>query len=342
MTYKHLSGLIIGCGSIGERHLYNLKKIGIKKIAVFDTDKKKLKSISQKYHVEKFANINSALSIKPDFAFICTYPMSHLRIANLCVKNETHLFIEKPISSDLNGVSSMLKKAESKKLKIAIGYNTRFEKGLIFLKNCLKRQNIQPLAVSCQFGNHIKFWRPGTDYKKHYILQKGSGIILDDSHEIDYIRWLFDDEVKSVFCQIKKSKSLNAKSDSLALIQLKFRSGLIANLTIDYLRPDYERNCHIIGEFGDFKWKFSPGRKSWKSYSSKVTSTVVSRQLNAKSNEQKFSTLVNDMYVDENKDFLNSIIKKRKPKVDGWDGLHTLKIAFACLRSAKENKVVKI
>lgn len=343
MMSKKLSGLIVGCGSIGERHLYNLKKNGIKNIAVLDSDEKRLEQISRKYNSKKFLDIDSALAASPDFVFICTYPSSHLKIANLCVKNGTHLFIEKPISSDLNGISSMLKKADSKKLKIAVGYNTRFEKGLNFLKNSLHRSKIQPLAVSCQFGNHIKFWRPGTNYKKHYILQKEGGIILDDSHEIDYIRWLFDEDVKSVFCQIRKSKSLRAKSDSLALIQLKFHSGLIANLTIDYMRPLYERNCHIIGELGDIRWRFIPVTKSWKNYCSKVTSTVVSRKLNNKKiYEKRFRTLVNDMYNEECNDFLNSIIKKRKPKIDGWDGLKTLKIALMALKSAKENKVIKI
>ena len=342
MTIRKLSGLVIGCGSIGERHLFNLKKNGIKKIGVFDTDKDRLETISQKYHVERFSDLDSAFSFCPDFTFICTFPKSHLKIASLCLKNKSHFFLEKPISSEINGVSTLLKNAESKKLKVAVGYNTRFEKGLIFLKNYIKRKNFQPLAISCQFGNHIKFWRPGSDYKNHYILKKEGGIILDDSHEIDYLRWLLDDKVKSVFCQIKKSKSLKAKSDSLALIQLKFQSGIIANLTIDYLRPFYERNCHLIGESGDMKWNFSIGQKSWKNYGSKVTTNVISRGLNKKTVEKKFTSLVNDMYLDESKDFLNSIIKDKKPKIDGWDGFQTLKIALACIKSSKENRVIKI
>lgn len=342
MRKKDLSGLVIGCGSIGERHLYNLKKNGIKEIRVFDEDKKRLEIIASKYKIKKFEKLDVALKENLDFAFICTYPPSHVKIANECIKNNVNLFIEKPISSDLDGVSSMLKKAESKKLKIAVGYNTRFEKGLGFLKNILKRQNIKPLAISCQFGNHIKFWRPNTDFKKHYILQKGGGIILDDSHEIDYIRWLFDDKVRSVFCQIRKSKNLKAKSDSIALIQLEFNSGIIANLTIDYLRPSYERSCHIIGDLGDLKWNFIPGQKSWKNYGSKVTSTVSLRKLNKITFEKKFKNEVNNMYVEEENDFLNSIINDKDPKINGWEGLETLKIANAALESAKKNKIIRI
>ena len=64
--------------------------------------------------------------------------------------------------------------------------------------------------------------------------------------------------------------------------------------------------------------------------------------LNNKTVEKKLTSLVNDMYVDESKDFLNSIIKDKKPKIDGWDGFQTLKIALACIKSSKENRVIKI
>ena len=37
-SYNNLRGLIIGCGSIGERHLHNIKKIGVKDIAILDID----------------------------------------------------------------------------------------------------------------------------------------------------------------------------------------------------------------------------------------------------------------------------------------------------------------
>ena len=40
--YKELRGLVIGCGSIGERHIHNLKKIGIKELGIFDINQKRL------------------------------------------------------------------------------------------------------------------------------------------------------------------------------------------------------------------------------------------------------------------------------------------------------------
>ena len=70
-----LKGLIIGCGSIGTRHLHNLKSLGFTNIAIYDENKKRINELSKKYNVTKFDSLYSALGeFKPCFSIICTYP----------------------------------------------------------------------------------------------------------------------------------------------------------------------------------------------------------------------------------------------------------------------------
>ena len=339
-----LKGLVIGCGSIGTRHLHNLKTLGLKNIAIYDIDRKKINELSKKYNVEFFYDLDSALSENFDFSIVCTYPNLHTKIANLCIKNNQHVFIEKPISSDLKNVKSMLKRADSKKLKIAVGYNTRFDKGLVYLKNKLSQSEIStPLSITSQWGQHIKFWRPGDNYKNHYILKKGSGIILDASHEYDYIRWLLNDNVNSVYCQINKSTTIKTETESNAIITMKFNRGTIVNLIIDYLRPQYERKCQIIGEKGDLKWEYIVKKAGWKNYNIQASSNITTSFVDGKKNiHEKFLVKLNDMYVSEMKDFIQSISENRQPLVNGWDGFETLKIGLSALKSAQENKVIRL
>ena len=340
----NMKGLIIGCGSIGKRHLHNLKKIGIKNIAICDTDKKKVNELARKYKTQKFFDLDSALSFEPNFSFICTYPNSHLKLANTCIDINSHLFIEKPISSGLDGVEKMLKRANSKKLQVAVGYNMRFDRGLCFLKKKLLKSEISvPLYISSEWGHNIKLWRPGTNYKNHYVLKKGSGIILDDSHEYDYIRWLLDDNVKSVYCQNRKISSIKTQTESAAAIILKFKQGTIVSLAIDYVRPNYERKCHIIGEKGDLKWEYIPKGKGWKNYGLQANSSVTTSFVDNKSAiRNNFVVKLNDMYVYEIQNFLQSITQNKKPLVDGWEGLKTLRIGMAALESGKKDKVIKL
>lgn len=336
--------LIIGCGSIGTRHLHNLKTLGLNNIAIYDVDRKKADELSRRYKVKQFYELDSALSDEPDLSFICTYPKSHVEIANACIKNNSHVFIEKPLSSDLVGVESMLRKADLKKLKIAVGYNTRFDKGLIYLKHQLSRSKIStPLSVSSQWGQNIKLWRPGDNYKNHYILKKGSGIILDASHEYDYIRWLLDDDVTSVYCETKKSSTIKTQTESIAIITMKFRRGTIVNLLIDYIRPQYERKCQIIGEMGDLKWEYIVKKAGWKNYNVIANSRVITSFVNNKQViSNNFVVKLNDMYVNEIQNFIQSVIHNKKPLVDGWEGLKTLKVGMAALESSRKDKIIRI
>ena len=343
--FHNLKGLIIGCGSIGTRHLHNLKSLGFSNIAIYDENKQRTNELSKKYGVTKFDSLDSALNVfKPCFSIICTYPSSHVKIASSCIDYNSHIFIEKPLSTNLNGVETMLKKADKKKLKVAVGYNLRFDSGLNLLKKNLKNSsNSVPLSILSQWGHNIKLWKPGTNFKNHYILQKGNGIILDDSHEYDYVRWLLDDEVESVYCQTRKSKIIKTQTESIASIILKFKKGTIATFVIDYMRPCYERKCHIIGENGDLKWEYVPKNGIKKQYGIKANSSVITRFSNhKKSITKKFDLELNNMYVLEMKNFVNSIINNKKPLVDGWEGVKTLKIGLAALSSSKTGKVVKI
>jgi predicted dehydrogenase len=343
-NYNNLRSLIIGCGSIGERHLHNIKKIGIKDIGILDTNKTRVDSLSKKYSVKKFYDLDSALSFKPDFSIICTLPESHIPIANSCINSDSHVFVEKPLSSNLKNVIPMLKKAKTKKLKVAVGYNLRFDKGINLLKHKLQQKEIgKPLSILITFGHNIKFWRPGTNYKNHYILKKGGGIILDGSHEYDYLRWLFEDEIKSVYCQTRSTDSIKTETESFASIMLKTKKGLIANLNIDYLRPFYERSCYIIGEKGSLRWEYNLTKSAWSTYTQKVNSKVT-LQLLSKSSSQVFNNIirVNDMYINEIRNFVESIVLNKKPLVDGFDGLNTLRLGVAALESAKKKKIISL
>jgi|TARA_B110000438_G_scaffold300360_1_gene352578 predicted dehydrogenase len=341
---QNLAGLVIGCGSIGRRHINNLKNLGVKNLSVFDKDKKLLDDVSKKYSIKKFDNLQTALSFKPDFSVICTFPKSHIQIANQCLKYNSNILIEKPLSSDLKGITTMLNNAKSKNLKVAVGYNLRFDKGLILLKQQIQKKLIgKPISIMSKFGHNIQFWRPGTDYKNHYILQKGSGIILDGSHEYDYLRWLFEDEIETVYCQTQKNCNIKTETESFASMILKFKKGLVANVNIDYLRPTYQRGCYILGEKGSLRWEYNLTKSAWSNYSQKVNSKIT-LQLISKSSNTIFNNKVqvNDMYVSEMKNFIESILLNKKPSIDGLDGLTTLEIGIASLKSAKKNQIIKL
>ena len=340
LKIRKLSGLVIGCGSIGERHLFNLKQLGLNDIKIFDKDKNRIKYIENKYHVKGFSNLEKAFLSQPDFAVICTDPLSHISLGNESIKNNVHIFMEKPLSFEVKGVKQFLKKADSKKIKISIGYNFRYNPGLKFIKNFFTKNSITPLFVSSTVGNHIKNWRQNIDYKKHYILKKGGGIILDASHEYDFVRWILDDKVTTVFCQSLKTPKLSNKTESLASITLKFKKGTIANFTLDYIRPFYDRRCQILTENQIVDWNFKINNQKSNNYNALSKSIISYLDIKKKKFKKIFNEPTNQMYENEMHDFLLSLINNEKPKITGWDGFETLRIGSAALQSSKLNKPI--
>lgn len=341
--FHDISCLVVGLGSIGTRHAHNLKKLKIKNISLFDQDYKKAKKVGKSLDAETYSSFQTALSNKPDLCLICTYPNTHIDIAKKCIENNSNIFIEKPLSTTTLGIQSLISNAMKKNLKIGVGHNLRFDPGLIYLKNQIQLKSIgNILSISVQMGNHIKNWRPGTNYKNHYILKTDGGIILDDSHEYDYLRWLLNDEVQSVYCQTNSLKTLKTKSESLATIILRFRKGTIATLLMDHVRPSYERNCFVIGDKGSIKWEnFNFNSSSWNTYNSRSRSIVKTIKINGNVDSKSFNFYTNDPYISEIKEFFNSIIDNNKNQ-NGIDAFKTLKIGIAALNSSNKNKIIKL
>src|SRR5574342_434119 len=97
--------LVIGAGSIGARHLRNILTLGHEVYAV-DINKERLKEVSE-YSKKTFDSLDEALKVKPEVAFICTFSNDHIRPAITCAHAGCHVFIEKPLSLNLDGTDAL-------------------------------------------------------------------------------------------------------------------------------------------------------------------------------------------------------------------------------------------
>jgi len=215
--------LIIGYGSIGKRHEEVL--LNIPQITKVDIVTK-----------QSLLNKNTFISLDevPDMAsydyfVIATETNKHynqLKFLDLQVSNKI-IFCEKPLfqtSQKLDIINN----------EVFIGYVLRFHPLLQQLKNKLKTQQI--LSANAYCGQYLPDWRPNTDYTKSYSASKsmGGGVLLDLSHEIDYLQWLCGDilELKSYQVQIS---DLKIDSDDMTTFIGKTTNNIFINLSIDYI-----------------------------------------------------------------------------------------------------------
>ena len=90
--------LIVGCGSIGERHLRVFQKISGLKFVLCDSNEKRLREVAERYNVkETYVDFKDINLKKIDAMVICTPPNTHIPISLEGAKVGTHLLIEKPL-----------------------------------------------------------------------------------------------------------------------------------------------------------------------------------------------------------------------------------------------------
>lgn len=329
--------LVVGLGSIGQRHIQIARKL-LPESKIAALRHKSCDDLNKAEVDACFTDIESALSFNPQVAIVANPASFHLDIATKLADSGVHLFIEKPIAHTLAGVPELISLCKAKNLVLQVGYNLRFLPSLQKFKEILLSKVIgQPLSVRCEIGQYLPSWRTGSDYREGVSAQKalGGGVLLELSHEIDYLRWLFGDVewVKSV---LRKQSNLDIDVDDTAHLIFGFVSDengkqLIASLNMDFIRHDTTRICTVIGEQATLKWNavsgeltiFKQGGNSWE-------------LIFQHSPDRNYS------YIMEWKSFLNSIEFKKKPFVSGNDGMAVLDIIHAATLSEEENSITML
>lgn len=250
--------IIIGFGSIGQRHYNNLLGLGHKNVFVYDPDTKRTKCLKPGFKQE----IISVEALKQfDIAFICTPNNLHIKNALDCSQAGLHLFIEKPLSHNSAGIKDLISICQEKKLINMVACNMRFHPCLRFIKGYLTEKKLGKVySIHHECGSYLPHWRPNTDYRQNYAARKstGGGIILDDIHEFDLLFWLnnFEEAMESKFVYAKTS-DLEIETEDNSIAVFKFSNKVLGSVRSDYLQQAYSRNCKIVGEKGNLEWDFN-------------------------------------------------------------------------------------
>lgn len=328
--------LVLGCGSIGKRHIRNLLSISAGEITVFDTDKEKLDNVKNEFSVKIINNLNNALSEgNYEAAFICTPPNCHVPQALQLLANNIHCFIEKPLSHDLNDIGILMDLAGKKQRITLIGYMLRFSPLLKKIKEIICEGAIgNILSLRASFGYYLPYWRPFQDYKIGYGAKKeqGGGIVLDASHEIDYVRYIAG-EINEVFAVCRKVSSLDIDTEDLAEITILHKNGICSQIHLDYLKSKYKRECEIIGSKGMLLWDIKKRRLERYSMSNNEYHVY---------NEDGINVNDNDIYIAELKHFLNCIKGIEKPLIDLKEGKRIQEIIMKIKESSEKGCFIPV
>lgn len=325
--------LVVGCGSIGKRHVGNFKTLGVEHLGAVDTREDRRQEVVERLGVTSvYKNVDEALAEGYDAVLAGIPTRFHVDVASKAIAAGAHVLIEKPLSDTLEGVDDLIEKARSNGLVLMVGYTYRFWPPLRRIKELLDAGAIgRVYSAQITFSEYLPDWHPWEDYRSWFMARKdlGGGAILDESHAIDISRWLFGD-VAEVLCVNGTFSHLEITADDLAEMILVHRGGTVASVHMDIFGREHRKQMAIIGESGNIAWDF---------YANTVT---VARVDGGVRETLAFSCDRNDMFLEEARCFLDCIEGRAIPPVDGTDGRKTLELIVAALDSSQARRAVRL
>ena len=337
---------IVGTGLMGLQHIKAiLKSYKANLHSIVDISNNAV-SLSKKYKVPLYSNVAELLKLKNlDAVIVATPNQLHETHTVSFLKNKIPVLLEKPISDNIKSAKKIINSAKKNKTPLLIGYHRRHNLIVSKVKSIInsgKLGNIVSVNVLCWLYKHKEY------YKEKWRTSKGGGPLgINLVHDIDMICYLLG-PIQYVQA-FTTNKNRRFKVEDTATVSLIFKSGALCTLNISDTivapwsyeltageNPTYpitNQSAYMIGgtkgslQFPNLKNWFYKKQRSW------WNKILVEEDKNTKDD----NTLVNQI-----NHFVDVVTKRIKPKVNGNDGLVSLKIFAAITKSSKTGKKIKI
>jgi spore coat polysaccharide biosynthesis protein SpsF len=328
------TALIIGAGSIGQRHILNLKALGIHNITALRSKKGHYKKLPKELEINEIQSWDEAKNMNPDIAVISNPSSLHIETALKISDNVKGIFIEKPISNNITGCDQLIELLNDKKITSFVGHNLMFHPIIKETRKFINENDIGKIInIQCQVGQWLPDWHPYENYTKAYYARKdlGGGVALSLIHEIHLVLELAGVPTH-VFGEITDYQQLNLDVDVCSDLLIKHKSGAVSQIHLDFLQRPSHRSGLVIFE------------KAWLSYDFNLMEVTVQRI-----NEEPFKLYKNSdydsnsMYIEQLKEFICMVEEGRiKHKYDASSSLESLKVVEALFKSNKTGRRINI
>ncbi|HEY3344594.1 MAG TPA: Gfo/Idh/MocA family oxidoreductase [Anaerolineaceae bacterium] len=325
--------LIAGFGSIGRRHLRNLRALGEQDILLYRTHQSTLPE-DEIAGVPVETDLERALAHHPDAVIVANPTAAHLEVAIPAARAGCALLIEKPLTDALERLGELETALAASGRQALVGFQFRFHPGLQQASQLLQAGAIgRPIGARAHWGEYLPDWHPWEDYRHSYSARKelGGGVVLTLSHPIDYLRWLLG-EADAVSAQVGTLGELGIGVEDTAEITMHFARGALASLHLDYLQKPASHHLEIIGTHGTLRWDNASGevrvfpstRGDWESYPAPP------------------SFERNDLFLSELRHFILVARGEAQPVCTLQDGARAVELALAAHRSAEEGRLIQV
>ena len=341
--------LIAGLGSIGQRHLRNLRTLlgrdveilayRVRELSHVLTEEREIEfgsNVETKYDIKAYGDLEEALAQQPTAAFICNPTSLHQTVALSAAQAGCHLFIEKPLSNRYEGVEELIKAVDNKGLAALVGYQMRFHPCLQRLQSLLQQKAIgRILSVRVEVGEYLPEAHPYEDYRQGYAARSelGGGVILSQIHELDYVYWLFGLPRRLItFGGHLSNLEIDVEDTASSLMECVVDGRAIQiEVHQDFVQRPARHTCHVIGDAGKILVDLDA-----------ATMQVFDAEGRLAERCEFSDFQRNQLFVDELKHFLACVRGNEEPIVTLRDAAQSLRMALAARQSLATGQVVEL
>lgn len=323
--------LIAGLGSIGRRHFRNLRALGEEDIVLLRSHKATLPDDELAgFPVE--TDVATALkNHRPDAVIVANPTALHLDVAIPAAEAGCHIQLEKPISGSLERVDQLDAVAKRSGSRILVGFQFRFHPTLRKAAELIAAGDLgKILTIHVHWGEYMPNWHPWEDYRQTYAAREdlGGGVIRTLTHPLDYVRWLAGEvtEVRAINGHVSP---LELDVEDVAEIGLRFASGAIGGVHVNYVQRPPAHRLEIVGTQGTLSWNNADGvlnfyrmSQAFGTSNAKPPESVIEQFAPPEGFER------NVMFIDQMKHFIAIARGEAEPVCTFKDGKRALEMAM--------------
>jgi len=321
---------------MGRRHAFNIRRLipEAQLIAIADADLKRAHQVASELEIEhSYDNVEALAERKDIDAIVVVTPAKfHGAAMRVCAQAGKDIFCEKPFTLTVEEADEILDLTAKAGVRIQVGHVRRYDPPNVKAKRRIEAGEIGDPVIFKSLA------RDPSPPPVGYMASGVNGMFFQDStvHEFDLGRWLMNDEISEihaygavlVFPEIAQFNDIDT-----ALLNMKFSRGTLGAVE-NYMQSGYgyDIRTEIVGSKGTIITGYL-----------QQTAELVLTASGAKTDVvDHFLTRFADGYLDEMRDFVQTILADLAPKVDAFDGRQAVAAAAAAERSYREGRAVTV
>jgi scyllo-inositol 2-dehydrogenase (NAD+) len=327
---------ILGVGEMGKRHAENLRRLvpEARVVAVADVAHQRAKQVAEELEIDQsYSSLEDMVQSKDIQAVLIATPDKfHAQSIRIAAAAGKDILCEKPLAITLEDANSALREVEKAKVRLQVGFMRHYDPAYAAAKKRIEAGEIGTPVVFKSIGRD-KDEPPLAAYQSQI---NGMLFYTNSIHDFDLARWLMQDEVSEVqtYSTSAIRPELAKYGDVVAgVINLKFAHGAIGNIESHAQAIyAYDVRSEVVGSKGSI----------FVGTLNKTPATFLTSHGSSRNLADHFLSQFADAYLAEVRDFVQTMLSDRAPKITGQDGLRALEIAIAAENSHLQGRPCKV